>query len=46
MRSQSYKQSKFHWMALDEKGSDDGLLTKLKLGTGELVYFFVSDCVL
>jgi hypothetical protein len=29
---------KFRWVALDEKGSDDGLLTKLKLGTGELVY--------
>jgi hypothetical protein len=29
---------KFRWMARDEKGSDDGLLTKLKLGTGELVY--------
>jgi len=29
---------KFRWIAFDEKCSDDGLLTKLKLGTGELVY--------
>jgi len=28
----------FHWIALNEKGFDDSLLTKLKLGTGELVY--------